>query len=128
MRRTILLLSTMALALLLTSGVALAAVPAPSCESSGSVVACTFDYTGNAQSWTVPEGVTQATFDVYGAQGGSEPLVNILGGGGGMAHATIAVTPGDKLQVNVGGGGSAGGAGGFNGGAGIADPRLAVAP
>ncbi len=30
-----------------------------------------FAYTGAVQSWTVPAGVTSATFDVYGAQGGS---------------------------------------------------------
>ena len=29
----------------------------------------TFNYTGAAQSWTVPAGVTEATFDLYGAQG-----------------------------------------------------------
>lgn len=28
-----------------------------------------FEYTGGPQSWTVPAGITQATFDVYGAQG-----------------------------------------------------------
>ena len=30
----------------------------------------TFNYTGAAQTWTVPAGVTQATFDLFGAQGG----------------------------------------------------------
>lgn len=62
------------------------------CQPSGSEVVCTFDYTGAAQSWTVPEGVTQATFDVFGAQGGSEPLGQ-AGGLGGKASATIDVTP-----------------------------------
>jgi Glycine rich protein len=127
MRRTLLLLSTMVLAILLAGGLALVAVsPAAradvDCQPSGSEVVCTFTYTGAAQSWTVPEGVTQATFDVFGAQGGTEPRGNRSGGGGGKAHATIAVTPGDTLQVNVGGvggtaAGGAGGAGGFNGGA-----------
>ena len=108
MRRIILLLSTMALALLVPSGIAHAD---RTCVSSGSDVECTFSYTGAAQTWTVPDGVTQATFDVYGAQGGN---VDRSGGRGGKASATIAVTPGETLQVNVGG---AGGAGGFNGGA-----------
>jgi len=84
-------------------------------------VVCTFTYTGNAQYWTVPDGVSQATFDVYGAQGGSAG--GAVGGRGGEASATIAVTPGETLQVNVGGRGGAGlggtgAAGGFNGGAG----------
>ena len=30
----------------------------------------TFDFTGAAQTWTVPAGVTSATFDLYGAEGG----------------------------------------------------------
>lgn len=94
------------------------------CQVSGIKVTCTFTNTGNAQSWTVPEGITQATFDVYGAQGGSSTptVLGVSAGGlGGKALATIAVTPGDTLQVNVGGrggdgAGSAGGDGGFNGG------------
>src|SRR5215208_4152102 len=126
MRRTLMLLSTMVLALLLAGWLALVAVsPAAradgDCQPSGSEVVCTFNYTGAAQSWTVPEGITQATFDVFGTQGGREPLGK-PGGGGGLAHATIDVTPGDTLQVNVGGAGTggaddAGGAGGYNGGA-----------
>jgi hypothetical protein len=129
MKRTLMLLSTMVLALLLAGGLALVALsPAAradgDCQPSGSVVVCTFTYTGAAQTWTVPDEVTQATFDVFGAQGGSEPGLKD-GGGGGKAHATIDVTPGDTLQVNVGGVGGAapcrecgaGAAGGFNGGA-----------
>jgi VCBS repeat-containing protein len=125
MRRALLLLSTMALALLVPSGIAYAD---RTCVPSGSDVVCTFSYTGAAQTWTVPDGVTQATFDVSGAQGGSNTRHDAPNGVGGMAHATIAVTPGDKLQINVGGAGAdgtigapnaivAGGAGGFNGGA-----------
>jgi hypothetical protein len=80
----------------------------------------TFVYTGAAQTWTVPAGVSEATFDLYGAGGG---LIG-AGGLGGRAMATIPVTPGDSIQVNVGGQGGApsnttpstGGAGGFNGG------------
>jgi hypothetical protein len=76
----------------------------------------------------VPVGVTEATFDVFGAQGGSvnKPAGYGAGGGdgalGGKATATMQVTEGDALQVNVGGKGDnacgyAGcGAGGFNGG------------
>ena len=127
MKRTLMLLSTMVLTISLAGGLALVALsPAAradgDCQPSGSEVVCTFTYTGAAQSWTVPEGVTQATFDVFGAQGGSDERGQ-AGGLGGKASATIAVTPGDTLQINVGGAGSpgvaggAGGAGGFNGGA-----------
>jgi hypothetical protein len=71
-------------------------------------VTCT--YTGDAQTWTVPQGVTSASFDVEGAQGGSNLAT---GGNGGRAADTLAVTPGAVVNVFVGG---AGGNGGFNGG------------
>jgi Glycine rich protein len=85
----------------------------------------TFSYTGAVQTWVVPAGVTQATFDLFGAQGGD----NTAGGGcgdtggmGGRARATIAVTPGETISIYVGGRGGladtagVGGAGGFDGG------------
>jgi hypothetical protein len=133
MRRTLMLLSTMVLTISLAGGLALVAgSPAAradvDCQPSGSEVVCTFTYTGAAQSWTVPEGVTQATFEVSGAHGGTDARHTAQGGVGGMARATIDVTPADTLQVTVGGAGAdgvigapnaivAGGAGGFNGGA-----------
>ena len=45
----------------------------------------------------------------------------VLGGGGGFLQAKVLVSPGETLQVLVGGGGAGshgevGGAGGFNGG------------
>jgi hypothetical protein len=90
----------------------------------------TFGFTGGPQSWTVPAGVTQATFDLYGGQGAQETF---NGGWGGRAMATIALTPGTVVQVMVGGMGQRStssspaqcvlaavdphhGAGGFNGG------------
>ncbi len=98
---------------LVPSGVAQAA--SGDCVTSGSQVTCTFSYTGAAQTWTVPPGVTSATFDVSGGSGTS--------GGGGEALATIEVTPGAIYQITVGGRGDYGnydtgarGAGGFNGG------------
>src|SRR4029077_6179623 len=83
-----------------------------------------FAYTGAVQTWVVPAGVTQATFDVQGAQGGDNTGDGCgdTGGMGGRARATIAVTPGDTISIYVGGrGGPAdtagvGGAGGFDGG------------
>ena len=93
-----------------------AASAAPSCAASGRDVVCTFSDTGAAQTWTVPEGVSEATFEVSGAAGADLRLQSSTGGRGGRATATIAVTPGDTLQVNVGRAGYYS-SGGFNGGA-----------
>ena len=80
----------------------------------GTVAAATltFEYTGAAQTWTVPAGANEVTFDLYGAQGAGAGGV-FAGGLGGRATAIIPVTPGDVIQVTVGGWGSDGG---FNGG------------
>jgi len=94
-----------------------------------------FGYTGEADSFAVPADVCSIEVDAFGASGNDEeggtqtPLgfavsgdeSDIAAGGlGGRATATIAVTPGATLVVNVGGqgGGSAESSmGGFNGGA-----------
>ncbi len=69
------------------------------CVTSGSQQAtCTYTFIGAAQTWIVPDGVTQATFDLYGAQGGGGN-----GGRGGRVTATLAVTPGAIYQIRVGG-------------------------
>jgi hypothetical protein len=75
----------------------------------------TFAYTGAAQTFTVPGGITQVTLAVWGAQGNSNAQ-SIAGGLGGYATGTLAVTPGQVLNVYVGGGGTTGTAAGFNGG------------
>src|SRR5215212_4270477 len=89
------------------------------CQPAGSKVECTFEKPGTS-NWTVPDGVTQVTFEVFGASGGSSAGSQPSPGGlGGKASATFSVTPGETLQVNLGGAGKvndAGGAGGFNGG------------
>ena len=74
-------------------------------------------------AFKVPKDVNSIIVDVFGAQGG----MGRIGGSGGLGGRTVSelqVTPGDTLQINVGGrGGDAssnltdGGAGGFNGGA-----------
>jgi len=88
--------------------------PAPVISGTTATVTCSYNGTngtdGSAQSWTVPSGVTHATFDVYGAQGGSSS-----GGLGGEATGTFTVNPGSTYQVEVGGQPS-GGAAGYNGG------------
>lgn len=73
----------------------------------------TFNYTGAAQTWTVPSCVTTITVTVEGAQGGGPN-----GGLGAVVTATLAVTPGQVLQINVGGQGGAPTAGWNGGGAG----------
>ncbi len=85
----------------------------------------TFECTGTPETWTVPEGVTTATFEVAGARGGNQfsaPGPDNAGSGadGAIATATVAVTAGETIQVNVGCAGeagtdSAGGAGGYGG-------------
>jgi hypothetical protein len=59
-------------ALLFTLVPAETAQAAPRCTTTGTQVTCTFTYTGASEPWTVPAGVTEVTFEVYGAQGGAE--------------------------------------------------------
>lgn len=76
-----------------------------------------FTTTGAAQTWRVPDGVTQATFTLQGAQGGtgSAGAIPALGGLGSQVTATITVVPRTTYQLYVGGAGGFGAAG-FNGG------------
>ncbi|MCU1677278.1 MAG: cell wall associated biofilm protein, partial [Frankiales bacterium] len=71
-------------------------------------MATTFTFTGAVQTFTVPAGTTLLQVECWAAQGNE-------GGLGGYARGTIPVTPGEQLQVRVGGQPS-GNAGGFNGG------------
>ena len=105
--------------------VAMAAVvaPAPQVQAQVPPPPFTFEYTARAQTWTVPPGVTQAMFDVYGASGGDLNFNIGPGGAGGRATATLLVTPGDTITIVVGGAGGNVDAcqdsppvGGFNGG------------
>lgn len=82
----------------------------------------TFAYTGSVQTFIVPAGVTSVNVDVRGAQGGSG-AGSSQPGLGGRTTATLAVTPGQTLQIYVGGQGTSGvnrigsvAPGGFNGG------------
>ena len=83
----------------------------------------TFSYTGDTQTFTVPAGVCTVSFDAIGGHGGDSSGGAGVGAQGGEATGTIAVTPGEVLQINVGGPGTNGvthgapGSGGFNGGA-----------
>ncbi len=95
----------------------------PSCGSpvlSGATatVTCAYNGTtgadGSAQTWTVPAGVNQATFDVSGAQGGW--YQGSAGGLGGETKAVLHVTASTVFTIVVAGNGVAEGPGGFGGG------------
>lgn len=71
-----------------------------------------FNYTGSSQTWTVPPCVTSINVVARGAKGGGNS-----GGNGAIVTATIAVTPGQVFQINVGGIGTCGtNSQGWNGG------------
>jgi hypothetical protein len=108
---------------------ALAALVVPSAASGATEV---FDYNGtngtdgSAQQWVVPAGITSATFDLYGAQGGlgSGPnsSAHAVGGLGAHLRGVLSVTPGQIFEIRVGGSAPAPATGvslgGFNGGGG----------
>lgn len=83
---------------------------APACSQAQRSVTCGFGYTGGEQTLVVPAGVSDVAITAVGAPGGGS-----LGGASGTASATVTVTPGSTLYVEVGGAGTAV-AGGFNGG------------
>ena len=71
-----------------------------------------FNYTGSTQTWVVPPCVTSISITAAGGEGGGS-----AGGNGAVVTGTINVTPGQTLQISVGGSGSTGaGSGGFGGG------------
>lgn len=95
----------------------------PSCGSpvvfgATATVTCAYDGTtgadGSAQMWTVPAGVTQATFNVFGAQGGGG--CGTEGGLGGETTAVLPVTTNTLFTIVAAGRGVLQGPGGFGGG------------
>lgn len=81
----------------------------PQCLGSSCEVS--FEYSGEAVSWAVPNGAFNLTFEAYGAQGGRN------GGLGGKVAGAIEQPP-ETLIIYVGGAGAQGtnAPGGFNGG------------
>src|SRR5919108_3200315 len=88
-------------AILLANGAG-SALAAPSCAPSGVDTVCTFSTPG-ADTFTVPDDVTEASFDLFGAQGGSGVPGFSDGGLGGRARAELALTPSASVTVVVGG-------------------------
>ena len=74
-----------------------------------------FNFTGAVQTFVVPAGITSVNIKSWGAQGNSNAL-SVTGGLGGYAEGNLAVTPGQTLFINTGGGATATISGGFNGG------------
>lgn len=69
-----------------------------------------FSYTGAVQTFTVPSCVFNITITAKGAQGGTNAANTVTGGPGGTAVGVLSVTPGDVLNIYVGG------MNGYNGG------------
>jgi hypothetical protein len=114
------------------------ACPAPVISGSTATVTCRFIKNVGAQYWTVPAGVTQATFTLHGGTGGQTAAYTGPGGIGAEVTGTLPVTPGSVLQVNVGragknsggafgGGGPGGGDGGGGGASDIRDGAYTLA-
>jgi len=71
-----------------------------------------FNFTGSTQTWVVPPCVTSISITAAGGDGGGT-----AGGNGAVVTGTINVTPGQTLQISVGGSGTTGASsGGFGGG------------
>jgi hypothetical protein len=121
------------LAPLVPSAAHAATSPAPACPLtySGLVVTATCSYTGAAQAWTAPDGVSRVSLVVRGARGGRS-LWSQGTGEGSEVSGDLPVTPGTTYGVFVGGRGGSiavnfntpcpdcgvicNGKGGFNGG------------
>ena len=80
-----------------------------------------YNYTGSAQTFTVPAGVTSISVDAYGASGSTNFYAGSEGKGG-RVQTNLTVTPGQVLNIYVGGARNYAGysssvyAGGWNGG------------
>jgi ABC-type molybdate transport system substrate-binding protein len=97
--------------------------------SGGGPFTCTYETPGS-DTFTVPAGVTAAAISVVGGVGGhyfvagdaahgGSPAGDITGrpgGAGGLASATVELTPGDVLEVDVAGAGADGTAASRSGG------------
>ena len=79
---------------------------APVCTTGGNVVTCTYSYTGAAETFTVPAGVSSVRIVARGAAGaaGSQNFsTDSLGGRGAEVSADLAVSPNQSLVLVVGG-------------------------
>jgi hypothetical protein len=129
-RRSTVGVTLLGMAMLFGQAVAHAANPACPTAASSTATSCTFAFAGSEQTYAVPVGVSAVTVTAVGAPGGTGQgalLARGIGAMGASMNATVPVPTGTStLYVEVGGPGSTGGAGGFNGGgAGGSGPDLA---
>lgn len=106
MTRTRLVIAAVVMAIGGTGGLAAALGTSSPASAGVAAFSCLAGPDGTDQSFTVPVNVSAITAVVSGAQGG---IGGVLGGdpggagaNGGTATATISVTPGEVLTVNVG--------------------------
>lgn len=85
------------------------------CTVVGVAVTCSFTYTGTEATWKVPAGVKSIYIRAAGGTGGFNGENDASGGYGGTVAASVAVTGGKTLYIDVGGNGSTSGAGGLSG-------------
>jgi hypothetical protein len=113
-------------------GVVAACTPVKPPPAEPEVIEVPFEFTGAPVEWEVPAGVDEIEVTAFGAGGGhgfasasngvdTDAATGGTSGLGGSVIATVAVAPGEVLQVRVGGRGGDGGSGsagvaGFNGG------------
>ncbi len=88
-------------------------VTVSSCPSQPQGQSVTFNFSGSPTNFTVPPCVNYIDVDVYGAQGFASNSAAL--GLGGRVRARVQVTPGEVLQLIVGGAGNSN-TGGYNGG------------
>jgi hypothetical protein len=91
------------------------AAPTPTPTPAPTPTSTTFGYTGAAQSFTVPSGVTHVTITALGAAGDAHFCGGTAGLGASVTATIPVVVPLETLAVYVGGWGSSPGDG-FNGG------------
>lgn len=79
----------------------------------------TFEYTGDVQTFVIPNCVSEIIITCYGAQGsdgtGTSVSIGGTGGLGAVVSGVYLVTPGQQLSLFVGGA-AVGSSGGYNGG------------
>ncbi len=102
------------------AGVTSTSISYSSLSNAGPTTAI-ISYTGALQKWVVPPGVTALDFDILGGGGGGDNHSGApIPGKGGRVTGTLTVTPGQLLNLYVGGKGgdgtATGAVGGFNGG------------
>jgi|GEM_PF-2504389 len=103
MKRTLVMVGVGVLAVLAGwtgSGVATAGAAGPTATCSGGTCTVSYGFTGAAQTFVVPSGVTSVVATVKGAEGGTDPERS--GTGGGETVATLPVSPGTTLTLVVG--------------------------